>query len=227
LGAAAPATRAVGAIYGNALQLGIPMASALFGEPGLALHVALVSIHGVLLLSLLTVLVEADLARADPQASRASAVRNTLRNAIVHPVVLPMLAGAAWNLGGWGLHPVFDQALAGLGGAVVPVCLVLTGVSLATYGLRGSVRGAVVVTLLKLLALPTLVLAVAHWGFGLSGLPLNVLVMMAALPVGSNALIFAQRYETLQAETSTAIVLSTVAFAATASLWLAVLAALA
>ena len=32
---------------------------------------------------------------------------------------------------------------------------------------------------------------------------------MAALPVGSNALIFSQRYGTLQAETSAAIVFST------------------
>jgi len=48
-------------------------------------------------------------------------------------------------------------------------------------------------------------------------------VMMAAVPVGSNALIFSQRYETLPAETSTAIVVSTLAFVATAPLWLAVL----
>ena len=51
--------------------------------------------------------------------------------------------------------------------------------------------------------------------------------MMAALPVGSNALIFAQRYKTLQAETSTAIVVSTLAFVLTAPLWLALLHALA
>jgi predicted permease len=50
--------------------------------------------------------------------------------------------------------------------------------------------------------------------------------MMSALPVGSNALIFAQRYGALQAEATAAIVLSTVAFAATAGLWLAVLHAL-
>ncbi len=75
--------------------------------------------------------------------------------------------------------------------------------------------------------LPALVLAVAHWGFGLTGLPLAVVVMMAALPAGSNALIFAQRYDTLEAEATTAIVFSTLAFAATAPLWLAVLAWLA
>jgi malonate transporter and related proteins len=53
-----------------------------------------------------------------------------------------------------------------------------------------------------------------------------VLVMMAALPVGSNALIFAQRYETLKAEATGAIVFSTLAFGLTAPLWLAVLAAI-
>ena len=81
-------------------------------------------------------------------------------------------------------------------------------------------------SLLKLLVLPALVLVVAHWGFGLGGLPLAVLVMLAALPVGSNALIFAQRYRTLEAEATAAIVLSTLAFVLTAPLWLAVLARL-
>jgi malonate transporter len=52
-------------------------------------------------------------------------------------------------------------------------------------------------------------------------------VMMAALPVGSNALIFSQRYETLEAEATAAIVFSTLGFVVTAALWLAVLALLA
>jgi malonate transporter len=62
---------------------------------------------------------------------------------------------------------------------------------------------------------------------GLDGVPLAIVVMMAAVPVGSNALIFAQRYETLPAETSTAIVVSTLAFVVSAPLWLAVLHAIA
>jgi uncharacterized protein YggU (UPF0235/DUF167 family) len=41
-----PAVRTIAASYGNAVQLGIPMAAALFGEAGLALHIALVSVHG-------------------------------------------------------------------------------------------------------------------------------------------------------------------------------------
>lgn len=222
--AATPATRTIAASYGNAVQVGIPLAAALFGEPGLALHIALVSLHGLVLLTLLTVLVEVDLARADATATLASTVRASVRNAVVHPVTLPVLAGLAWNLTGLGLHPVVDEALAGLGRAVVPVCLVLIGLTLAQYGLRGHLRGVLVPAALKLLVLPALVLVVAWGGFGLAGMPLAVVVMMAALPLGTNALIFAQRYDTLQAEATTAIVFSTLAFAVTATLWLGVLA---
>ena len=115
------------------------------------------------------------------------------------------------------------ESLLTLAAAVVPVCLVLIGVTLAAYGVRGRWRGALWLSFVKLLLVPGVVLVAARWGFGLSGLPLAVVVMMAALPTGSNALIFSQRYESLQAEATATIVLSTAAFAATASLWLGVL----
>lgn len=222
---AAPAARTVSATFGNSVQLGIPMAAALFGEPGLAIHIALVSLHALILLTLPTILVEADLARAGPgPRAMAATVRTTVRNTVVHPVVLPVLAGLAWNLTGLGLHPVADEALAGLGSAVVPVCLVLIGLSLAYEGVQAPWRGVLELALLKLFVLPALVLAVAHWGFGLDGVPLAVVVLMAALPTGNNALIFAQRYRVRQAEATTAIVVSTFAFVATSTLWLGVLA---
>jgi predicted permease len=228
--AAAPSVRAVSCTFGNTVQIGIPVASALFGEAGLGLHVTIVSLHALTLLSVLTLLVELDVARArarhEPARSLAATMATTLRNTIIHPVVLPVLAGLAWNAGGLPIPPVADEVLETLGSAVVPLCLVLIGMSLAYYGLRGAVRGAVLLTLAKLLALPALVLAVAHWGFGLSGLPLAVVVMTAALPVGSNALIFSQRYETLEGETTAAIALSTFAYVLTAPLWLGILAML-
>ena len=229
-GAAAPSVRAITATFGNSVQVGIPFAAALFGEAGLAIHVTLVSLHALVLLSVLTMLVELDLARARhsqaTHAERAALLQTlatTARNTVIHPVVLPVVAGLLWNTTGLGIHPIVDEALVTLASAVVPVCLVLIGVTLAAYGVRGRVRGALVLSALKLLVMPALVLVVAKFAFGLEGLPLAVIVVMASLPAGSNALIFAQRYETLQAETTATIVLSTVAFAATASLWLALL----
>jgi malonate transporter and related proteins len=221
---AGPSVRAIGVSFGNTVQIGIPLAAALFGETGLGLHIALVSLHALVLLTVLTALVELDLARAhaahDSTQPFARTLWQTVRNTVVHPVVLPVLAGMAWNFSGWPLPTVVDGVLQMLGAAVVPLCLVLIGLSLATYGLPRKVGGALAVAALKLLLLPAAVLVVAHWGFGLGGLPLSVVVFMAALPVGSNALIFSQRYATLEAEATAAIVVSTLAFLFTAPLWL-------
>jgi len=222
---AGPSTRAITATFGNTVQLGIPMAVAMFGEAGLAIHVTIVSLHALTLLTVLTAVVEMDLARERARQGLADAhigrmLADTARKTIIHPVVLPILAGLAWNALSLPMPAVFDEALVMLGQAVVPLCLVLIGLSLAQYGLKGAARGAVTLTLLKLVLLPAVVLVIGHWGFGLSGLPLSVVVMAAALPTGNNALIFAQRYEAQEAETTAAIALSTFAFALTAPAWL-------
>ena len=226
--AAEPSVRAITSSFGNAVQIGIPLAAALYGESGLALHVTLVSLHALTLLTILTALVELDLAharrRSDAGGSHLLAtLATTVRNTVVHPVVLPVLAGLAWNISGLALPAVADEILATLGQAVVPLCLVLIGVSLAHYGVRGALRNAALLSFVKLVIQPLAVLAFARLVLGLAGVPLAIVVMMAAVPVGSNALIFSQRYETLPAETSTAIVISTLAFVVSAPLWLALL----
>jgi malonate transporter len=229
--AAAPSARAIAATFGNSLQVGVPLAAGLFGEKGLGIHIALISLHALILLSVLTALVEMDLARArarhEATAGLLRTLRVTVRNTIIHPVVLPVLAGMAWHATGWPLPGPLDETLQLLGTAVAPLCLVLIGLSLAYTGVGDRFGGAIVITLLKLIALPALVLAVAHWGFGLDGLPLQVVVMMAALPTGSNALIFAQRYRSQEAEATTTIVVSTFGFVLTGPLWLVVLGKLA
>ena len=229
--AAAPSVQGVSVVFGNSVQVGIPVAVALFGEAGLGIHIALVSVHALVLLSTLTVLVELDLARErashDASAGIWRTVRTTARNTVIHPVVLPVLAGGLYNATGWPLPGPLDETLQLLGTAVAPLCLVLIGITLAYTGasaVRGAVRSALALTLLKLVALPALVLVVAKAGFGLTGLPLQVAVMMAALPTGSNALIFAQRYRSQEALATTTIILSTLTFVLTAPLWLAVLA---
>lgn len=223
---AAPAVRAIAATFGNSVQIGIPLAAGLFGDVGLGLHLTIVSVHALALLLVCTALVELDLARAraEPGAGLTPVLLGTLRNAVLHPVVLPVLLGLGWNALGLPLPEAADEVLRVLGSAVVPLCLTLIGMSLAYLGLPKSLHGAIVTSLIKLLLQPALALVVAHWGFGLHGLPLAVLVMLAALPAGSNAMMFAQRYRALEAEVTAANVLTTLAFVLTAPLWLMVLA---
>src|SRR4029079_18037498 len=100
--AAEPSVRAITSSFGNAVQIGIPLAAALFGEAGLALHLTVVGLHSLTLLTVLTALVELDLARAEPPAGGRGTrllrtLATTVRNTVIHPVVLPVLAGLVWN----------------------------------------------------------------------------------------------------------------------------------
>lgn len=228
--AAQPSVRAITASFGNNAQLGIPMAAALFGEVGLQLHLSIVSLHALTLLTVLTLLVERDVAQAAArEAGQGVPLGRTLlltvRNTVIHPIVLPVLAGMAWNLTGATIPGPVDEVLQMLGTAVVPLCLVAIGLSLGHYGLRGAAGSALWLAAGKLLLQPALVLAVG-WLMGLRGLALTVIVMAAAMPTGANALMFAQRYRSGEGETTAAIVVSTLAFAATAPLWLLALQAL-
>ena len=231
--AAMPATRAMMCSFGNTLQVGLPLVASLFGDAGLAIHVAIISVHALTLLTLSTVLAEIDVARArrayssggkGPQESLGATIRQTVRNTIIHPVILPVIAGLSWNLAGLPVPQPMDEALQLLASGVVPLCLVMIGLSLAHYGIEGYARVAVGCSAGKMILMPAVVLVAAHWGLGLSGLPLTVIVLVASLPTGSNALLFAQRYDAQVPQATAAIVVGTVAFAAMAPVWLQVLA---
>lgn len=226
-----PATPTVVAVtlgFGNSVQVGIPVAATLYGDEGLRLHLALVSVHALVLLGTATCWIEFDLARAAAQKAGEApswrgvwaTVRRTLRQAVIHPVVLPVLLGFAWNLAGLPLPALMDTTLKLLGQAVVPLCLVLIGVSLAEFNLRGALGAALCMGALKLLLMPVVVGAAAAGLFGLHGTPLSIVVLAAALPAGSNALLFSQRYQTIEAEVTAAVVLSTAGFIFTVPLCL-------
>ncbi|PXW99541.1 hypothetical protein C7444_101371 [Sphaerotilus hippei] len=225
---ARPAVLAVTLGFGNSVQLGIPMAATVFGDAGLQLHLAIVSLHALLLLSLGTAWAELDVAhaRAQAQGRRPTLGRTlltTARHALIHPVVLPVLLGLGWNALALPLPVLLDDGLQLLGQGMVPLCLLLIGVALDEYGLRDGWRGALATSVLKLFVMPAFIGAVAVGLFGLSGLPLSVVVLAAALPVGSNPLLFAHRYGTMEARTTATIVLSTAAYVLAAPFWLWVL----
>jgi hypothetical protein len=223
----APMVTGIASVFSNNAQLGIPVAAALFGEAGLALHLAITAVHALVLMTQATVGAEAARAHAAGRAGGgpglAGVVAQTVRRAVIHPVVLPVLAGLAWNATGWPLPPVLDTLLLGMATVAVPLCLLLIGLSMAEGDARAAVRGALGLIALKLLLLPAAVAVVAGGVFGLRGLPLQVLVMAAALPAGANALLFAQRYRVLEAQVAATVAGSTLLYAATAPAWLLLL----
>jgi malonate transporter len=48
------------------------------------------------------------------------------------------------------------------------------------------------------------------WLLGVRGLPLTVMVVAAAMPIGANAFLFSQRYKVVEEQVTAAVVVSTV-----------------
>lgn len=222
-----PAARAALMTFGNGAQVGLPVVAAVFGETGLGLYVALICLHAAVLLTIPTLLGELDLARGKPRGPGAAGIGSlvgaTARKCLVHPVVLPVLAGVLWNIAGAGLPGFLDEMLGLLAGAVSPVCLMLIGLSLAGHGLAGNHRVALAAAGVKLVALPAAVWLFAHGILEIRDTPLRVMVLMAGLPTGANALLFAQRYRVDEGVATATIVVSTIGFAFTAPAWLLLL----
>nr|MBP9673385.1 AEC family transporter [Ottowia sp.] len=128
-----------------------------------------------------------------------------------------------YALTGLGLHPVVERPLKLLGDAFGPVALVLVGVTLAQTAIGRHLKDALVISFLKTVVHPLLMWA-AGWALGLSGLPLKVMVVAAALPVGANVFLFSQRYHKEEDLVTASVAVSTVMAVGTISVVMGLLA---
>jgi malonate transporter len=174
----------------------------------------LVSLHSLVLLTSATVVLELAVAREQAASGEGSSARCRapccagLRNAIIHPVPLPIIAGLLWAQTGWTMPEVIDKPIQLLGQAFAPLALVMVGITLAqTIGRHW--RGALALAVVKNLLHPLLVAGIG-WLLGVRGIPLTVMVVAAALPIGANVFLFSQRYRTAEDLVTASVAVSTV-----------------
>jgi predicted permease len=218
---------ALAGIFSNTLMIGVPLVGLAYGQPGQVLLFTLISLHALVLLSLATLVLELQVARE--QAARTGDMRPVWRtvglavkNAIVHPVPMPILVGIAYSFTGWGLHPVIDRPLVLLGNAFGPIALVLVGITLSQTPVGRQWQNALRLSLVKTVVHPALMAGVG-WLLGLRGLPLGVMVLAAALPIGANVFLFSQRYRKEEDTVTAAVAISTALAVFTISAVLALL----
>jgi malonate transporter len=211
-------------VFSNMVMIGITLVELAYGQQGLVTLLTLVSVHALILLTGATVVLELVVAREvhrkatdNPLPHLMATTRSVLRSALIHPVPLPIIGGLLFAQTGWVLPAVIDKPLQLLGSAFGPLALVLLGITLAHTPMKGHLQTAMWSTLSKNLVLPVLV-GLSARAYGISGLPLTVLVVTAALPTGANAFLFAQRYQVEQASTTASIGVSTVLALITLSL---------
>ena len=233
-------------VFSNTAMLGIPLVRLAFGEEGLAFLLTIIALHALTFLTLGTLLIELSggsapavaasggaaaagacgartAARDGDRARLATQVALVVRNSLIHPVVLPILAGLAFSAAGLKLPRPLDVPLGMLAGAAAPLCLVLLGASLAQFDLRRGLRGAASLAALKSFVHPVAAYTIGRWLLELPPLPLAVATVTASLPIGANVYLFAQRYRAGAEQASAGVTLSTLVAAASLPLLLLVL----
>lgn len=222
------AVLALAGIFSNTLMIGVPLVQLAYGQAGLVYLFTLISMHALVLLTLATVVIELLVAREQaasgggPRRHILATVAQAVRNAVLHPVPLPIIAGFLYSLTGIGLHPVVEQPLKLLGDAFGPVALVLVGVTLAQSAIGAHLRGALAISGIKTVLHPAL-MALVGWALGLEGLPLAIMVVAASLPVGANVFLFSQRYHKAEDLVTASVAVSTAMAIVTVSMVMALL----
>jgi malonate transporter and related proteins len=211
----------MGSAFSNSVMLGIPLALAHFksdAAPILALIVAFDT-------PIMWIMATLHLAVTDPARSHGmmQSLLALARRLATNPIILGTVAGLLAQRLALPLPALADTVITLLGQAAIPGALVSLGLGLSTYGLAGQVGAAGIVTVLKLVVMPAVTFVVASQLLQLPPFTVSVVTLMAALPVGANAYLFAVAYDRAPGAVAGAIALSTPLSVVTLSLLLILL----
>ncbi len=208
---------AFGALFSNALLLGLPISERAYGLEALATNIALISVHAPFcyLLGITTM----EVTRRDRQ-SPLQALRKILLMMFRNPLMIGIGLGFVVNLGGVTLPVPVLSTLDMLASTTLPVALFAIGGVLTRYSFTASLGQAGMISGLSLLVHPALVYLLATQVFMLEAQMMRNAVLMAAMAPGVNAFVFATMYGRAKGVAASTILLATTASVFTAAGWI-------
>jgi len=132
---------------------------------------------------------------------------------------------ALWSLGfGLGFRQIplpelVEQALQGIAWSAIALSLVLIGMRLSQLDSWSNLRQAAVSVVIKMLVIP-LILGIGLLQLGITGLPLLVIVLQAAMPPAFATLVIAEVYDLDRDLTVTALAVGSTVLLLTLPIWL-------
>lgn len=215
----------ISAGFANTVLVGIPLITAIHGEEGLVPLFLLISVHLPVMTIACAVLMERAAVLDGTQAPKplGGVLREIALSLATNPIVIGILAGGAWRILGWPVEGILADVLGRIAGAAVPVALFSLGMSMVAYGVRGNIGPAVLLSALKLVAMPAVVYGMAAHVVGMPPLWVSVATLIAACPTGVNAFLFAARYGTGHAMSANSITFTTAAAVVVTGGWMAFL----
>jgi predicted permease len=209
--------RGLNASFANTGYLGIPLVTVAYGERA-ALPAALATV-ATNFVSFAVAIVCLEMLANPRRGSALKALLGVLRSPLIWPIGLAV-ALVALDL----KVPVPVERFATLlAGAAGPCALFAIGLFVSQLSIREGIAASWPTSILKLVLHPLLMAAFAFYLLPIDAFWAKIAVVCASLPLGATAFVLAQRYTTLEAETSTGAVLSTAVSVVTVSIVMAAL----
>jgi predicted permease len=203
---------AIGSVYGNIVMLGIPLVLSALGNEAAGPMSLILSVNTPLLW--LCGILQMELVSRKRTGSPFAVIRPVLADLARNPLMLGIGFGVVWRFTGLGLNPVVDKTIELLAQAGSPAALIALGINLFRFEVKGEMPSVVVMSALKLLAMPAIAFVMAKL-LNLPPVVTGVVVLFAAMPTGANAYIFAVQYQRLVNPVSGAVALGTLLAAVT------------
>jgi len=203
-------------LYSNLLLVGTPIIDRAFGQEALAIAFALVSMNAPFCYLIGITAMEG--ARVDGRSFSQTAMviaKTLFKNSLMIGIIL----GLGFNLSGLILPALLTDSIDMLKSAALPCALFALGGLLTRYSLSKTLNEATFLSVFSLVIQPVIAYLVCSL-LGLNDLIRNVVVLMSAMPVGLNALLFANLYSRGVGTAANTVLLSTMASVISIIVWL-------
>lgn len=197
----------------NTVLVGIPIILNAYGEAGSVPLALLLAVHLPVTMTLATLLAE----------GRGASPRALAAKLFTHPILIGIMLGGLMRPLAPSIPPPAWALIDALAVTAAPCALVSLGIAMHRYGLQSGIALPAILSGLKLIVHPAIVLILATRVFDMPPAWAGVAVLFAACPCGVNAYLFAERYRQGVADASSAIALSTALAAITISGWVVIL----
>jgi predicted permease len=209
--------RGLNASFANTGYLGIPLVTVAYGEAA-ALPAALATVAtNFVSFALAIVCLELFV---NP---RSGALRRAMRGVIMSPLIWPIALAIALVAMEVKIPLPVERLATLLAAAAGPCALFAIGLFVSQLSIRAGAVASWQTCVLKLVLHPLLMALLVLVVLRIDPLWAKIAVVGAALPLGATAFVLAQRYQLLEAETSTGAVVSTAASLLTVSVVMALL----
>jgi malonate transporter len=208
------------ACFTNSVLVGFPLIQRAYGDDAMPVIFSIIGLHAPLLITAATIAIELVRRDARPMSEVA---RTILVRVVQNPLLWGIALGLSFNFAGVHLAEPLTAGVAMLAGAVMPAALFGLGGALNEYRLADNWGQALAMSGLKLIIHPTIAWLLMVPLLGVDPHIARYAVLLAAMPTGINAYVFATFYNRGVSVSANTVLLTTVLSMFTISFWLLML----